>query len=181
MVACLWRRALPNAVKQAVAHYDFTKASLKDVLQVADDVYQSTRPATATVAAIDTSVPPPSDLSTEEVLNNAFHPLQPSQAAQVAQIAAIYHQLGRGRGGIVQVRGRGNNRGRGRGGRNGGGRGGQRPQYSAQNPRHTSPRHPDLPPFGVCKRHWQFGKSNFTCLEPYTCEWKNFIQPKPQN
>ena len=118
-----------------------------------------------------------------EVLNQAFHPFMPStlsadqtaQIAQAAQIAAIYQTYNRGRGGFRGGRG---NRG-GRGGR-GGGNGGQQ-KYSASNPRWKTPRHPDSPPYGACKRHWQFGKSSFVCLEPQTCPWKQHIQPKTQN
>ena len=168
-----------------MAHYDFTRNNIKDILQVADDVYQSTRPATAAVAAIAAaptfSTPPPN--TTPEAMNQAFIcPNNPGQAqvpagpleVQVAQLAALYQNLSSGR------RGRGNrsspaNRGRGRGGGNRGARG-ARTQYSAQNPRHTTPRHPDLPPYGVCKRHWTYGKQSFCCLEPQTCEWKNFIK-----
>ena len=185
MLGTLWRRSLPSSVKQAVADYDFTKANLKEILQVADDVYQSTRPATATVAAISApTLTPPETALPESPLNTAFHSGFSPEAQQVAaiaaqaasaQVAAIY----RGRGG----RGRNNRGGRGaRGGRGGQSPGSsQKPQYSAQNPRHKTPRHPDLPPFGVCKRHWQFGKASFVCLEPWSCEWKNFIQPQNKN
>ena len=189
-VGGLWRRAMPSSVRQAVAHYDFTRQNLENILQVADDVYTSSRPASAQVAAIaapvQTTATPPQD--PPEVLNQAFSQAfslppehiaattQIAQQAVAAQIAAIY-QTGRGRG--RGRGGRGSGRGNNRGGR--GGATGSAPPYSATNPRHRTPRHPDLPPFGVCKRHWQFGKSSFTCLEPYTCEWKKFIQPKPQN
>ena len=177
MVGTLWRRALPSSVKQAVAHYDFTRTNLKDVLQVADDVYMSTRAATASVAAIS---PPVTSAEAPEVLNQAF--IMPSEQAvaaqlalQAAQIAAINQNFSRGRG-----RGRGNRGGRGRGGNRGGGN--NPTQYSASNPRWKStPRHADQPPFQSCKRHWQFGKSSFVCLEPGTCPWKNFTQPPPQN
>ena len=181
MVGTLWRRALPSYVKQAVAHYEFTRTSLKDVLQVADDVFMSTKTNTAQVAAI--SPPVTGDtintIAPEEVLNTGFsgHQSAPQQsvaaqlAHQAAQIAAIHQTMVRGRG-----RGRGN-RGRGRGGNRGGAN-----QYSAANPRWaTTPRHADQPPFGACKRHWQFGKSSFTCLEPTTCPWRNFITTKAQN
>ena len=194
MVGTLWRRALPSSVKQAVAHYEFKKATLNDVLQVADDVFMSTKPPTATIASIASPAATPiypvisaSDgLSTEEVLNQGFRaptlpPLPPEQAAQIAQVAhlaAIYNNYNRGSGRGRGSSNRGNNRGRGRGGQ---GQGGGQQQYSAANPRWRTPRHPDLPPFGSCKRHWQFGKSSFVCLEPQTCPWKQHIQPKPQN
>ena len=185
IVAALWKRAIPSSVRQAVAHYDLKINTFRDVLQVADDVYASNRPpsASASVAALSLSGSPASaaanpEAEPPEVLNQAFHPYMPSplppeQIAQVAQLAAIYQNYNRGRGG----RGRGTPRGANRGGR---GRGGQQ-NYSATNPRWKTPRHPDLPPFGSCKRHWQFGKSSFVCLEPQTCPWKQHIQQKPQN
>ena len=183
MVGTLWRRALPSSVKQAVAHYDFTVANIPSIVQVADDVYMSTRPpASPNVAALSVSQSAPavvpSTESPEEFLNQAFWippsapPEHMAQMAQAAQIAAIYQGSNRGRG----FRG-GNRGGRGRGAQS---RGGSQ-TYSAANPRWKSPRHPDLPPFGSCKRHWKFGKSSFVCLEPQACPWKNFVQPKPQN
>ena len=189
VIGGLWRRAMPSSVRQAVAHYDFTRQNLANIMQVADDVFQSTKTPILQLAAVSAPTTSPNpDLSTTEVLNQAFVTPSPnttpqtpeaqiaSLAAQVAAMQKSFNQRGswRGRGG-----GRG---GRGnRGNRGGGNQGGtQTPKYSAANPRHTTPRHPDLPPFGVCKRHWQFGKSSFTCLEPYTCEWKNFIQPRNQ-
>ena len=197
IVAALWRKAIPTSVRQAVAHYDLRLNTVKDILQVADDVYESnkTPAASASVAAIAANVAAMSLAASEkgaskdnpeeppEVLNQAFHPFMPStlspdqtaQIAQAAQIAAIYQTYNRGRGGFRGGRG---NRG-GRGGR-GGGNGGQQ-KYSATNPRWKTPRHPDSPPYGACKRHWQFGKSSFVCLEPQTCPWKQHIQPKTQN
>ena len=169
---------MPSSVKQAVAHYDFTRNNLANIMQVADDVYQSTRPtpSVAAIAALPSAPNPNSDLSHKEVLNQAFAlPNGDDPSAQIAslaaQVAAMQKKFskGNGRGGSNQ----------GRGGNRGGGN--QTPRYSASNPRHKSPRHPDLPPFGACKRHWQFGKSSFVCLEPTTCPWKNFIAPKPQN
>ena len=186
VIGGLWRRAMPSAVRQAVAHYDFTRNNLANIMQVADDVFQSTKTPVLQIAAVSApTTASDSNLSTTEVLNQAFTTQNPntpqtteaqiaSLAAQVAAMQKSFNNRG-GRGG----RGRG---GRGNGGNRGGGNnsGSQTPKYSAANPRHKTPRHPDLPPFGVCKRHWQFGKSSFTCLEPYTCEWKNFIQPRPQ-
>ena len=178
VVSGLWRRAMPSSVKQAVAHYDFTRANLANIMQVADDVYQSTRPASASIAAMAAlpSAPNPNnDLSNQEVLNQAFTMADSPDTASAqiaslaAQVAAMQKKFSRGNGRGGRGQGRGGNRG-----------GGQQPQYNAANPRHKSPRHPDLPPFGACKRHWQFGKSSFVCLEPETSPWKKFIAPKPQ-
>ena len=156
-------------------------------MQVADDVFLSTKPSSASVAAVSTAMDP--TLPPSEVLNQAFllpnqeAPTQEQQqsfAAQVAALARTYARGGRGGRG-----GRGNNSNRGGASNRGGGQGnknqGASQKYSAQNPRHKTPRHPDLPPWGVCKRHWTYGKSSFCCLEPTTCEWKNFIQTPPQN
>ena len=177
VVGGLWRRAMPSSVRQAIAHYDFTRQNLANIMQVADDVYLSTKPP-STVAAISApTTTPNSDLSTPEVLNQAFNmpSTQDEATAQIAslaaQVAAISKKFGGGRG-------------QGRGGRGGRGRGGGNtptPQYSSTNPRWKTPRHADLPPFSSCKRHWQFGKSSFVCLEPTSCPWRNHIQPKTQN
>ena len=189
MVGTLWRRALPSSVKQAVAHYDFTPTNLPQILQIADDVYMSTRPPQAlSVAAVslNPSANPPTTAppgeAPEEFLNQAFWipptapPEHTAQMAQAAQIAALYKNSNRGRGA--------RNGNRGGGGNNGGGgqnnKGGQQ-NYSAANPRWKTPRNPDLPPYGACKRHWQFGKSSFVCLEPTSCPWRKFTQPKPNN
>ena len=115
MVGTLWRRALPSSVKQAVAHYDFTLANLPSILQVADDVYMSTRPAPAlSVAAVSLNAsagPPmsaPSSEAPDEFLNTAFWippsapPEHAAQMAQAAQIAALYKGPGKGRG-VTQV------------------------------------------------------------------------------
>ena len=197
IVAALWRKAIPTSVRQAVAHYDLSLKTVNDILQVADDVFESnkTPAASASVAAIAANVAAMSlatpekgasegnHQETPEVLNQAFHPFMPStlsadqtaQIAQAAQIAAIYQTYTRGRGSGRGGRGQRGGRG-GRGGANGG-----QQHYSANNPRWKTPRHPDSPPFGACKRHWQFGKSSFVCLEPQTCPWKQHIQPRTQN
>ena len=86
---------MPSSVRQAVAHYDFTRANLANIMQVADDVYQSTRPALASVAAMSAlpSAPNPhNDLSHKEVLNQAFTvPQSPEEAS--AQIAFRHRTL----------------------------------------------------------------------------------------
>ena len=164
----LWHRQLPSAVKQAVAHKTFTKDTLKEVLELADKVYESTRPP-PTIAAVQ-----------QQAHEEAFHQDWQSYGqaeAEAPEVAA----LGRGRG-----------RGRGRGGRGGQG-GGQgrgagaqnapstRIFYTKDNPRWTTPRHADLPPFHACKAHWTWGKSCFKCQEPSKCPWKKFITPKSSN
>ena len=64
---------MPSSVRQAIAHYDFTRNNLPNIMQVADDVYLSTKPPSAQVAAVvapTTSSDP--DLSVPEALNTAF-------------------------------------------------------------------------------------------------------------
>ena len=176
-VGGLWRRAMPTSVRQAIAHYDFTRANLPNIMQVADDVFLSTKTPLLAIAAVSApTTTPNSDLSTPEVLNQAFNmpSTQDEATAQIAslaaQVAAISKKFAGGRG-----QGRGGRGGRGRGGGSG------QPHYSAANPRWKTPRHADLPPFSSCKRHWQFGKSSFVCLEPTSCPWRNHIQQKTQN
>ena len=162
----LWHRQLPSAVKQAVAHKKFSKETLKEVLELADKVYESTRPPPS-IAAVQ-----------QQAHDEAFHQDWQSYAqgeAETPEVAA----LGRGRG-----------RGRGRGG---GGRGAQQGRGAAQattttrvfytkdNPRWTTPRHADLPPFHACKPHWTWGKSCFKCAEPSKCPWKKFVTPRASN
>ena len=162
----LWHRQLPSAVKQAVAHKKFSKETLKDVLELADKVYESTRPP-PTIAAVQ-----------QQAHEDAFHQDFQSYGqaeAEAPEVAA----LGRGRG-----------RGRGRGGRGGQGRGAaQNSQtstntrifYTKENPRWTTPRHADLPPYHACKSHWTWGKSCFKCQEPNKCPWKKFVTPRATN
>ena len=180
VVGGLWRRAMPSAVKQAIAHYDFTRQNLQNIMQVADDVYLSTRPSAAVAAISAPTTSKNSDLSTEEVLNQAFNMphSQEEASAQIiaslaAQVAAISKKFGGGKG-----QNRGGGKGQGQGGGNGAA---ARPQYNAANPRWKTPRHADLPPFSSCQRHWKFGKSSFVCLEPTSCPWRKHIQPKTEN
>ena len=160
----MWHKELPSAVKQAVAHHPFNKDTLQNVLTLADNVYESTRPAGAAVASVEH--------------DEAFHSTWPSHAQGVAEegeVAAIRGGA-RGRGGRG---GRGRGRGDSRGGNRGGGTG--RIFYTKDNPRWTTPRHPDLPPFHSCKRHWQWGKSCHKCEEPTKCPWRNYISPRDNN
>ena len=190
-----WLKQLPSAVKQAISGMKFDKANLKTILKKADDTWQSTRPASATVAAVAAIAP--DEQGAPEVLDTAFTlPPENAQTAALtasvvqqatAQIAALYSARGRGnrgwRGGRNnrgRFQNRGGNRGNGRGGNNSNNTNNQNP-YSATNPRHKTPRHPDQPPWGACKRHWTYGKSSFCCLEPDTCPWSQYITPQASN
>ena len=160
-----WHRELPSAVKQAVAHYKFSKDTMKEILELADKVYESTRPTQA-VAAVQAA----------SVHDEGFHPDWPSAAADEAEEVAAIRRGPPGRGGRGRGRGAPQNRGGARGGANSG-----RIFYTKDNPRWKTPRHPDLPPFHACKKHWTWGKSCHKCGEPDKCPWKQFISPKDNN
>ena len=175
----LWRRQLPSNVKAGIAHLDFNAMTFKQVIKLADDIHGSNRPpgAGAQVAAVES-----------ELLETGFHQSFPSaQGATASEVAAVQF---RGRG-----RGRGQRGGRGGRGGRGSGRGGNQNsgqnqnsaqnqksgEWSASNPRWSGPRHPDLPPFNTCKKHWDWGKSARFCQEPWSCPWKKFYsQPGNQ-
>ena len=183
-----WHECLPTAVKQAVAHTTFNKDTLEDVLTLADKVYDSTRPhqsvaaikAPAAVAAVSTN-PSPHDTAFREAEPTHNWPTEEQLANMPPEVAAVYRVVrskvggGRGgRGGRGFRGGRGQGRGQGRGGA-------QTERYSKDNPRWKGPRHPDLPPFHSCRKHWDWGKSAHWCGEPNTCPWKNYTTPKNQN
>ena len=174
----LWMRSLPSSVKQAVSHYEFKKETLDTVLQLADKVYLSTRPsAAAQVSAVSSG----GGAKKEEMSWPSQEELE-EMAPEVAAAYKIIKASGRGRN-FSQRGGRGRGRGgrgfrgggRGGGGANNGGGGGN---YSASNPRHSTPRHSYLPPFSSCKKHWDFGKTARWCMKPLTCPWRNFITPE---
>ena len=200
----LWRRSLPTAVRQAIATKQFNKDTFNLVLQEADDVYASTAPPSMSVAGISAVQPvhagQPPVVSVSGVQGQAqavsadwSGPAHPPES----EVAAVYYQGhngvvrgpyrgGRGFGRGYRGGGRGGNRG-GRGNRGGGSSGGnggnnRSGSYNAANPRWPGKtRHPDLPPWGACKKHFVWGKSAHWCEEPHSCEWKNFTTPKNQN
>ena len=140
-ISGMWRRQLPDGVKEAIAGMPMTgQGAMEAVMKRADDVYFSTRNKLATTAAT------------------------------VSEVAAF--------------RGKGNGHGRGRGGNPGSG--GQNPGQStthATNAAKTSQKpkwgqkHPDDPPEGVCKQHYQHGKSAHFCRRLHDCPWRDFVSP----
>ena len=172
----LWRRALPSNVKSGIAHMEFNAATFKQVIKLADDIHGSNKPpgAGASMAAVES-----------ELLETGFHQSFPSAQGATAEVAAVQFR-GRGRGQRGGRGGRGG-RGSGRGGRGSGNAGNFQNQtqgssgqssgngeWSSSNPRWKGPRHPDLPPFNSCKKHWDWGKSARFCQEPWQCPWKKF-------
>ena len=184
----LWRKQLPNSVKQQISDVPFDGANFIAICKKADQVYNSTRPSQtpATVAAVSAPVTRPTATLEGPAFNEAFHPDMPWPGSP--EVAAYTRGRGRGRG--RGSGGRGNRgQGQGRGGYNqgnsgqgtrGGGRGGQGNRGSGH-PRHKTQRHADLPPFESCFRHWTFGKSAHFCMEPATCPWKDHWTPKANN
>ena len=163
----LWKRALPNGVKQVISHLEFNADNLDQILTQADKAYASNRPqAIPSAAALSTQQMPSGahSLPGPAVLDQGFH--QDFQDLQVSAISAGRGNRGRGRG-----RGRGNRGGQGRG-RGSSGQGGQ------EHPRHKGPRHADMPPISSCRRHWIFGKGAHFCEEPASCPWKNIFVAK---
>ena len=154
IVSALWKRQLSSQIRAGIAHCQLTAESFNEVVQLADDIHNSSRPA-GSVAAI-------AAVSMDETLPAL-------QSSVVPEIAATSRggRGGRGRGG------RGRGRGRGRGG------GGQSEPEQAR-PR-SGTKHPDLPQgeWKGCNMHYRWGKSAFFCSEPSTCPWKNIYVQKP--
>ena len=105
----LWKRQLPDSVKQGVAGMEFNAANFDAIITKADKVFQSTRPNAAIPSVSALGVDPLSgavSLPGPSVLNEGFHQSFPQQQ----QLAAVTYGRGRGRGG----NGRGQRGGRGR-------------------------------------------------------------------
>ena len=162
VISSLWRRQLPAQVRSGIAKYKLTPTNFDEVLQEADDIFDSSG-HTPQVAAVGAP-------SLDET--------QPGLPYPVAEVAAI-----RGRGGGSNRRG-----GRGRGGRGRGGRGGQsngQPQAqttttTSSGPKHKGTKHPDLPAgeWTGCGVHFKYGRNAHFCAEPASCPWKNVFKPR---
>ena len=180
----LWVRQLPSSCKQAIAHHKFSKETFDDILQLADNVYASTRPA-ASVAALE-GYGNSTLNDSRDATNTGFNEdgEGPHHAAIAAASWSFRGGRGQGRGGRGYYNNRGNRGGRGAatGGSAQANQNSSNPnqQYSATNPRWKGPRHPDNPPFNSCRKHWDWGKSARFCLEPGTCPWKKFFLPRNQ-
>ena len=167
IVLALWRRHLPDHVRSGIAHCKFNKNTFDEVLELADDIFES-RSAISSVAAV-------TQVNTTSNLDET----QPAIPYANPQVSAV----SRGRGG----RG-GRGRGRGRGGRGGGGGSGQNQNNQNQNsgaassgPKHKGTKHPDLPAgdWQGCSMHFRWGRGAFFCSEPASCPWKNVYTTKP--
>ena len=155
IIACLWKRQLSGQVRAGIAHCQFNADTFNEVVQLADDIHASSRPAGA-IAAVSLD-------ETQPAIPYAANP----------EVAAI----GRGGGRGGRGRGRGN-----RGNRGGGNRGGAASSQSSGS-RFSGPKHPDLPDgeWKGCRMHHKWGKSAHFCSEPSTCPWKDIFTAKPNN
>ena len=165
VVLALWKRTLPMQVRAGIAHMTFSKQTFNEVLQLADDIFETQNVATPSGAVNALSASPSLDET------------QPGLAYPVAEINAVSRGRG-GRGG----RGRGG-RGRGRGGgARGGGQQNPTTTPAQAGPKHKGTRHPDLPAGDVdryCSMHFRWGRGAHFCSEPGSCPWKNVFTPKP--
>ena len=157
-ILALWKRQLPGNVRAGIAHCTFNKDTFDSVVQLADDIYSSSRP-TPSVAAVRQSTA-------------ALNETQPGLEYPVPEVNAI-------RGG-----GRGRGRGRGRGGRGRGGgqnqSGGNQGQSGGADKPHKGTKHPDLPDgeWKGCGMHFRWGRGAFFCSAPATCPWKDVYTTK---
>ena len=167
VIMALWKRHLPENVRAGISHYTLNKDNFNEVLQRADDIFQSSSRAAGAVAAVTVVNPTPSLDETQPAIPYAAQP-----------VAAV----SRGRGGRG---GRGNRGGRGRG------RGNSNPNSNNTNqqssstaaaPKHKGTKHPDLPSgeWRGCSMHFRWGRGAFFCSEPATCPWKNVYATKPE-
>ena len=175
IILALWRRHLPSYVKARIAGHAFNKDTYNEILQLADNTFESTAPPSGQVAAI------------AAVQTSQLDETQPTIPYATPEVAAVSRGGRGGRGG----RGfRGGGRGRGnRGGWRGGG-GNQNNQGGGQNnsqggnqqtPGFRGPKHPDLPAgtWSGCQMHHRWGRGAFFCSDPLSCPWKDVIAPKP--
>ena len=158
IILCLWKRHLSSQVRAGIAKMEFNENTFEEIVQLADDIHQTTR-APRAIAAV----------AAPESLDET----QPAIPYAQPEVAAV---RGSGRGG----RG-GNNRGwrgGGRGsGRGGGGRGssnsgqnngqsqgqGQGGSQGGQRGGRRGARHADGPPDSACSMHFRWGRSANFC------------------
>ena len=176
VILAIWKRTIPTPVQAAIADKEFNQTNLESILKLADAVYDTCRPAGASVAAIRTEP----EGATGQVSSSkpAEVPEGMTLAEQVAALrkdtfAAIDKWYHPDRG--TQRQGRRTNSG-GRGGRSGGqgGRGG-----SSQPAKSRGPRHADGPPTQACSQHWRWGRQSYYCSDPLSCPWKDQIAKRP--
>ena len=175
-VLAVWKRSLPVAVKAAIAGKPFNKDNLASILALADEVFDTCGPSGVSVAAINVAKFQPGADSQGQVTlpTPATDPGQEGSLAE--QVAALSREVKSWRGSQAGkgIRGSsGSNRGRG-GGR--GGRGG----LNGSNNNDRGPRHRDGPPLEACKHHWKWGQGAYMCSDPFSCPWKDYLQPKPK-
>ena len=173
VIEALWHRHLPPNVRAGIAQYSLSKATFNQVLDLADDIFES-------------SAPPPSVSAFTTVRSANLDETQPAIPYAAPEVAGV----SRGRGGRGGRGNRGGGRGRGRGGsapannaNSNQSSGGQSGGQATGGQRHKGTKHPDLPD-GVwqgCAMHFRWGRQAHFCSEPSTCPWKNVYTPKSNN
>ena len=187
VVLALWKKHLPVQVRAAIAGQIFDNETFDQVCELADQVFETCRPAGVSIAAATINM----DETQPAIPYATFNPEQQqvlSVNGQNVPVQQVIAALGGFRGGRGNNRGsRGGNRGSrgGRGNQNGGnqggagrGRGGGQPQGQGGQGR-RGPRHPDQPPQEACSMHWKHGKSSYFCSDPHVCPWVNKTIPRP--
>ena len=154
VVLGIWRRSLPQVVRNQIADMEFTAATYINVFDRADMVWSANSASTSVVAPL----------------------AKPTATAETAAVQRNGQGSGRGgqgsgRGGRRNNRNRGNSRNQNGGsgsGQSGGGSG------SGGGARDRGPRHSDNPPSQACDVHWRFGKSAWHCADRHGCPWRDF-------
>ena len=190
VILALWKKHLPVQVRAAIAGQTFDNETFDAVCELADQVFETCRPAGVSIAAASLDETQPAIPYATAAINGD----QPvfsvnGQNIPVQQVVAALGGFrgGRGRGSRGGYRGSGNSRGNqnnsnrgGRGNGGGGQSGGQsQGQGQGQGRGRRGPRHPDQPPHEACSMHWKHGKSSYFCSDPHVCPWVNKTIPRP--
>ena len=148
----IWRRSLPQAVRNQIADMEFSAATYNAVFDKADSVWSANKASTSVVAT----------------LNKASSNTQDPEVAAVTTTKKNKKPKGN--------RGGGGGSGNGSNQKGAGGGGG-----ASSSGTNRGPRHPDNPPPGSCGVHWKFGKAAFFCADRHNCPWRNFENPQPRH
>ena len=144
IVLGIWRRSLPQAVRNQIADMDFNKNTYMAVFDKADDVWAANKASVSVVSALSKSA-------------GASAAAANDPAAEVAATTS---------------RNRKPKNNKGANSNSGGGSGNATNQRNGNAPTQRTnrgPRHPDNPPSGSCGLHWKFGKAVWTCADRHNC------------
>ena len=199
VISRMWRKQLPTHVKAAVAGLRLGDGQLDTTLRLADAVYASLAPPTATAAAVAAVTPKPQTTAPAQPAQPTpatTNDLETSADTPALDVAAAFRGARQQRGrGTYRPQARGQPRGRGQYQQFGQPRPAQY-RYQFQTPyqtasrnqqyqqpyqpqtANTGPRHADEPPPNACQIHWTYGRSARSCRAPLTCPWKHVIAPQ---